>query len=201
MSWFKPEVETAYNKPTPDRPPLTRENFDGFISMFVDEKGKQEFLDEEKETLEDIITPKEGDFKIASGYPTNNAETIQTGSIYLIHAGWQQTTQYIGDNKWDGRGATQIAVTGSSQGKLLNMAEPSLLLQVITSLLIAGQNYFTAHHLENQVIQETVYSDDERNSFERGYSIRTVTMSYQMERHGVITPRIIQPKLPSERAS
>lgn len=199
MSWFNPEIETAYNKPTPDRPPLTRENFGEFISFFVDEKGEQEFTVEEKETLEDIIVPKEGSLKFASGYPTNNKETIQTGAIYLIPAGWQQTRQYIGDNKWDGKGATQIAITGTTIGKDLNMAEPSLLLQVITSLLIAGQGFFTRQHIEDQVIQETLFAEDARNSFDREYAMRTVTMSYEMERHGVITTRVIPPKLPSER--
>ena len=199
MSWFKPEVETPFNKPTPDRPPLTRENFGQFISFFIDEHGGQEFSKEEKETLEDIIVPLDGDFKFASGYPTNDKETIQTGAIYLIPAGWQQVSQYIGDNKWDGRGATQIAMTGLTVGKDLNMAEPSLLMQVITSLLIAGQNYFTSQHMENQVIQETLFAEDARNSFDREYAMRTVTMSYEMERHGLITTRVIPPKLPSER--
>lgn len=199
MSWFFPEKETAYNKPTPDRPPLTRENFGQFISFFVDERGDQEFSKEEKETLEDIIVPLDGSFDFASGYPTNDKETIQTGAIYLIPAGWQQTSQYIGDNKWDGRGATQIAMTGRTVGKDLNMAEPSLLMQVITSLLIAGQNYFTSQHMENQVIQETLFAADARDSFDRQYAIRTVTMSYEFERHGLITNRIISPKLPSER--
>ncbi len=193
-----PEVETTYNKPTPDRPPLTRENFGDFISIFVNERGEQEFSIEEKETLEDIIVPQEGSFKFASGYPTNDKETIQTGAIYHIPAGWQQTSQYIGDNKWDGRGATQIAVIGTTIGKDLNMAEPSLLLQVITSLLIAGQNLFTSQHMENQIIQETIFAEDARNSFDREYAMRSVTMSYEMERHGVITTRVIPPKLPSE---
>ncbi len=200
MAWFEPETETAFNKPTPNRPPLTRgDSFAEFISFFVDEKGEQEFSDEEKETLEDIIVPKEGKLKFASGYPTNDKETIQAGAIYLIPAGWQQTNQYIGDNKWHGRAATQIAITGRSVGKDMNMAEPSLLMQVITSLLIAGQNYFTAHHMEDQVIQETTYSQDAQNSYEKQYAMRTVTMSYEMERHGLITRRVISPKLPSER--
>ena len=201
MSWFFPEIETAYNIPTPDRPPLTRENFGQFISIFVDEKKGQEFSKEEKETLEDLVFYGDSGLKFASGYPTNNKETIQLGAIYLIPAGWQQTSQFIGDNKWDGRGATQIAITGSTVGKDLNMAEPSLMLKVITSLLIAGQNLFTSQHLENQVIQETLFAEDARNSFDREYAMRTVTMSYEMERHGVITKRVIPPKLPSERAS
>lgn len=201
MSWFKPEFETIFNKTTPDRPPLTRENFGEFISFFVDERGEQEFTKEEKETLEDIIVPQEGSLKFASGYPTNNKETIQTGALYLIPAGWQQTKQYIGDNKWDGKGATQIAIIGLTIGEDLNMAEPSLLLQVITSLLIAGQNYFTSQHLADQVIQETLFAEDARNSFDREYAMRTVTISYEMHRHGVITRRVIPPKLPSERAS
>jgi hypothetical protein len=199
MSWFKPEVETAYNKPTPDRPPLTRENFGEFISFFVNEREEQEFSEEEKETLEDIIVPLDGEFKFASGYPTNDKETIQTGAIYLIPAGWQQSHKYIGDNKWYGKGATQIAVTGTTVGKDLNMAEPSLLLQVITSLLMAGQGFFTSQHIKDQNIQETLFAEDARNSFDREYAIRTVTMTYDMERHGVITTRVIPPKLPSER--
>lgn len=202
MAWFKPEVETDYNKPTPNRPPLTRGgSFRKFISLFLDEKGEQEFSEEEKETLEDIIVPLEDSFKFASGYPTNDKETIQTGALYLIPAGWQQTKKYIGDNKWLGKGATQIAVTGLTVGKGMNMAEPSLLLQVITSLLIAGQHYFTYHHMTDQIIQETYFAEDARNSFDREYAIRTVTMSYEMERHGVTTKIIIPPKLPSERAS
>ena len=198
MAWFKPDVETAYNIYSSDRPPLTRENFEEFISIFVDERKEQEFSDKEKETLEDIIVPLDGSLKFADGYPTNDKETIQTGALYFIPAGWQQTRKYIGDNKWDGKGATQIAMTGLSVGKDLNMAEPSLLLQVITSLLIAGQNFFTSQHLENQIIQETVFAEDARNSFDREYAMRTVTISYEMERHGVITERIIPSQLPSE---
>ena len=201
MSWFHPEVETTFNKPTPDRPPLTRENFGQFISFFVDERKQQEFSEKEKETLEDLVFYNDEGLKFASGYPTNDKETIQKGAIYLIPAGWQQTSQYIGDNKWDGRGATQIAITGKTDGKDLNMAEPSLLLQVITSLLIAGQLFFTSQHLESQVIQETLFAEDARNSFDREYAMRTVTMSYEMERHGLITTRVIPPKLQSERAS
>ncbi len=199
MSWFKPEVKTAYTSTIPDRPPLTRDNFAKFISIFVDERGEQEFSDAEKETLEDIIVPKEGELEFASGYPTNDKETIQTGAIYLIPAGWQQTSQYIGDNKWHGRAATQIAITGLTVGKDLNMAEPSLLMQVITSLLIAGQNYFTSQHMEDQVIQEMNYAQDASNSYAQEFAMRTLTMSYDMERHGVITKRIIPPYLPSER--
>jgi len=201
MSWFKPEVKTAFNIPTPDRPPLTRENFGSFISIFVDERGEQEFSKEEKETIEDLVFYNDGGLMFASGYPTNDKETIQKGAIYFIQAGWQQTSQYIGDNKWDGRGATQIAITGKTDGKDLNMAEPSLMLQVITSLLIAGQGFFTSQHLENQIVQETLFESDAQGSFAREHAIRTVTMSYEMERHGVITNRIIPPKLPSERAS
>lgn len=201
MSWFHPEIETAYTETIPDRPPLTRENFGQFISFFVDERKEQEFSKEEKETIEDLVFYNDEGLKFASGYPTNDKETIQKGAIYLIPAGWQQTSQYIGDNKWDGRGATQIAITGKTDGKDLNMAEPSLLLQVITSLLIAGQQLFTSQHMNNQIIQETLFAEDARNSFDREYAMRTVTMSYEMERHGLITTRVIPPKLPSELAS
>jgi len=184
MSWFKPEVVTAYNTQDRVRPPLTNLNFGSFMSQFKDETGEQEFTDDEKGTLEQVIL---NPLKFASGYPSNAKEAIQVGAIYFIGAGWQQTTSWPGANFWHGRAATQIAMTGLGVGNDFNMAEPSLLQQLITSLLIAGHGYFTSQHMENPMISETLYSVDETNSYGKGFAIRTTTISYEYERHGIIT--------------
>ncbi len=184
MSWFKPEIVTPLNSVA--RPQLTKNNFGEFISYFIDDRGEQEFSDEEKGTLEQVIL---NPLKFASGYPSNAKTAIQLGAIYFIGAGWQQTTSWPGANFWHGRAATQIAMVGLTTGEELNMAEPTLLQQLITSILIAGHNIFISQHMEKPMIQETLYSTDEANSYGKKFAIRTTTISYDYERHGVITQR------------
>lgn len=182
MAWLRPEEETNYNQIPRD--PLTESNYNSFIDQFVDDGFVASFTDSEKETLKGpIIKP----IIFAEGYPRNTKETLQENAIYIINGGWGQLKKYIGANFWEGKTASYIAITGQTQGDDLNMAEPSLLLQMITTLLEAGQSYFTAHHMTDQVIQETEYATDESNSSEKKFAMRTLTMSYEAHRDGVIT--------------
>ena len=192
LSWFKPKKVTAYNTQAmaDRRDDLTEDNFGAFISMFVDERREQEFTDDEKGALEQLILRP---LIFASGYPSNAKTALQLGAVYIIGAGWLQTTSWPGANKWEGRMSTQIAVTGSTTGENLNMGEVSLLLHVITTLLIAGHNLFISEHMENPTIQETPFATDEQNSYMKKFAIRTVTLNYDYERHGLITPRNLTP--------
>lgn len=182
LSWFKPDKVTDYQISA--KRPLTDKNFSTFISFFKDEFGGQQFTDDEKKTLKEIILKP---LNFGSGYPINDKEAIKTGTIYFVGAGWQQVSSYLGDNYWEGRSGTHIAIVGTTTGSPLNMAEPSLLLQVVTSMLLSGRDYFTARHMLNPMITETLYAQDESNSIEKGYSIRTLTLTYDSKRHGVIT--------------
>lgn len=184
MAWLKPDKKTAYNKSP--REPLTEANFGKFIQIFQDDKGQSFFTEEERATLKEVI--KHG-LSFGTGYPRNVRETIRLATVYIIGAGWRQTESYLGTNRWYGRASTHITVTGTTTGETLNMAEPSLLLQMITSLLIAGRNYFTMHHLLNPVIAETMYGQDEANSYQREkpVAMRSLTLEYDAERYGVIT--------------
>ena len=182
MAWFKPEKVTEHN--TKPRRPLEESNFGEFIKIFKNERNEDEFTEDEKKTLKEIILKP---LQFGTGYPRNTKEVIQLGSIYIIGGGWQQTTTYVGSNRWDGRASSHIAITGLSTGDDLNMTEPSLLLNAITSLLISGHNYFTYHHMTNPVIAETLYSADEKNSYEQKIAMRTLSLSYESDRHGVVT--------------
>lgn len=182
LSWFKPDFVTDYN--ISKKRPLTDKNFSAFIGMFKDEFGGQQFTDDEKKTLKEIILKP---LIFGTGYPINEKEAIKTGTIYFVGAGWQQTSSYLGDNYWEGRSGTHIAIVGTTAGSPLNMAETSLLLQVVTALLLSGRNYFTSFHMSNPMITETLYAQDESNSMEKGFSIRTLTLTYDSKRHGVIT--------------
>lgn len=182
LSWFKPDKVTDFNKSK--KRPLTDKNFGAFIEMFKDEFGNQQFDDDEKQTLKEIILKP---LNFGSGYPINEKEAIKTGTIYFVGAGWQQTSAYLGTEYWEGRSGTHIAIIGTTAGSPLNMAETSLLLQVVTSLLLSGRNYFTAFHMSNPMVSETLYSMDEAQSMDKGFSIRTLTITYDSKRHGVIT--------------
>ena len=151
---------------------------------------EQEFSDDEKGALEQLILRP---LIFASGYPSNVKTGIQLGAVYIIGAGWLQTTSWPGANKWEGRMSTQIAITGSTTGENLNMGEVSLLLHVITTILIASHNIFISQHMENPTIQETPFATDEQNSYLKKFAIRTVTLNYDYERHGLITPRNLTP--------
>lgn len=182
LSWLRPELETDYNQIPRD--PITQSNYASFISQFKDDSFQDIFTDPEKETLKELIIKP---IQFAEGYPRNTKETIQGNAIYIINGGWSQLNKYIGANYWHGKTASYIAIAGQTKGDDLNMAEPSLMLQVITSLLIAGQSYLTAHHMTDQVIQETEYATDERNAHENKFAMRTLTISYDAHRDGVIT--------------
>lgn len=182
LSWFRPDEITKYNIKA--KRPLTDKNFSTFIGMFKDEFGDQQFDDDEKVTLKEIILKP---LIFGSGYPINEKEAIKTGTIYFVGAGWQQTSSYLGDNLWEGRSGTHVAIVGTTAGSPLNMAETSLMLQVVTALLLSGRDYFTSRHILNPMITETIYAQDEGNSMEKGFSIRTLTMAYDSKRHGVIT--------------
>ena len=184
LAWFKPEIITEYNTIERVRQPLTKDNFGAFIEIFRDEGSRQIFTDAEKETLKSIILQP---LEFGTGYPRNQNEPIKVSTVYLIEAGWQQQSTYIGSQFWHGKMATHIAVVGRSTGDVLNMSEPSLLLQVITSLLLSGLNYFEANHMSNPTINETLYGADEANSHEKGFSMRTLSINYDAHRNGVIT--------------
>ena len=186
MSWFKPEIETEFNTTERIREPLVASNFNTFIGIFQDESGDSAFTKDEIELLRGAIV---GEYPLAfsDGYPQSAAEKIRANTVYIIEAGWQQLNKPIGANFWDGKAATHIAVVGRSTGDSLNMTEPSLILKMVTSLLIAGQGYFTSHHMQNQVINETLYGADEANSHEKKFAMRTLSISYEAHRHGVIT--------------
>ena len=186
LSWFKPELETEFNTPERIRQPLTAGNFDVFINIFQDEKGDSQFTEDEIELLRGAIVG-EHPLAFSDGYPQSAAEKIRANTIYIIEAGWQQLTKYIGANFWEGKTATHIAVVGRTVGDSLNMTEPSLIIKMITSLLIAGQGYFTSQHMSNQVINETLYGADEANSYEKKFAMRTLSISYEAHRYGVIT--------------
>jgi len=182
LSWFKPDLVTDYNISA--KRPLTDKNFSAFIGMFKDEFGGQQFDDDEKKTLKEIILKP---LSFGSGYPINEKEAIKTGTIYFVGAGWQQSTSHLGVNYWEGRAGTHIAIVGTTAGSPLNMAETSLLLQVVTALLLSGRGYFTSYHMLNPMVTETLYSQDEANSMEKGFSIRSLTMTYESKRNGVTT--------------
>lgn len=186
LSWFKPEKVTEFNTSENVREPLVASNFDIFIKVFQDETGRSQFTEDEIELLRGAITG-EHPLAFSDGYPQSVAEAIRANTIYIIEAGWQQLTKYIGANFYEGKAATHIAVVGRTVGDSLNMTEPSLILRMITSLLIAGQGHFTSLHMSNQVINETLYGADEANSHEKGFAMRTLSMSYEAHRNGVIT--------------
>ena len=188
LSWYKPEKVTEFNTPERVREPLVASNFNIFIKVFQDETGRSQFTEDEIELLRGAITGT-GDSALAfsDGYPQSVAEAIRANTVYIIEAGWQQLNKAIGANFWDGKAATHIAVVGRTVGDSLNMTEPSLILKMITSLLIAGQGYFTSQHLQNQIINETLYGADEANSHEKGFAMRTLSMSSEAHRYGVIT--------------
>ena len=184
MAWLKPDKLTEFN--TSAREALTSDNFDKFIEIFVDESGDPDFTDQEITLLKGAIT--EPPLKFSTGYPLNKNEPIRTCTIYIVEGGWQQLQQdFIGSGRWDGKAATHIVVTGRSVGENLNMAEPSLLLKMVTSLLLAGINYFTANHLINPVITETIYGADEANSNDKKFAMRSLQMTYEAHRQTPIT--------------
>ncbi len=186
LSWFKPELETEFNTSERIREKLEPSNFNIFIDVFQDEKGDSQFTEDEIELLRGAIV---GEYPLvfSDGYPQSAAEKIRANTIYIIEAGWQQLTKYIGANFYEGKTATHIAVVGRTVGDSLNMTEPSLIVKMITSLLIAGQNYFISHHMNNQVINETLYGADEANSYVKKFAMRTLSISYEALRNGVIT--------------
>jgi hypothetical protein len=182
MGWLRPEVETELGEAK--RQPITDINYREFIEQFRDEKKDLIFSEDEIAILKPVLTKP---VKFSTGYPLNDKEAIQPYTIYLIEGGWQQASSYLGANYWDGKASTYITVTGKSAGETLNMAEPSLLLNVITSLLIAGRGYFYANHMTEPAINETLYASDEDKSMKYGFAMRSLTISYSAHRHGVLT--------------
>lgn len=181
-AWLRPELKTAYN--IAPQPALSNANFNSWISMFLDEKEEPVFPEKSRKTIKNLVTKP---MLFGTGYPFNEKETIQTCSIYIIKGGWDQTSKFTGSNYWDGRGGSYIAVTGATRGKNLNLTEPSLMIEVITSLLLSGHNYFVANHLMDPVIRETPYEVDEANSFDKQIAIRTSSISYDEHRFMITT--------------
>ncbi|UCE64960.1 MAG: hypothetical protein JSU85_08725 [Candidatus Zixiibacteriota bacterium] len=182
MRWLRPEVITSYNPSAGD--PLTEGNFNQWISLFRAEGKRPQFTKEEAAAIKRLVTKP---VKFGTGYPENEKETINPCTIYIVEGGWEQTSKFIGANYWDGRGSSYIAAIGQTTGDTRNMTEPSLLIKIITSLLIAGHNYFVAHHMMNPVIRETPFGVDEENSREKQIAIRTSMMTYEEHRYGVLT--------------
>ena len=184
MAWFRPEYETEYNTPNKIRDPLSDTTFNSFMDQFIDNRKDPVFSEDERETMKPLILAP---LKFSTGYPLNVSEPPIVGSVYIIESGWQQKEGYIGSSRLDGMSQTDITVIGSTSGNSLNMAEPSLILKLITSLLIAGRNYFTAFHLEEPTINENPYQNDEQRSVMFKVAMRTVTMSYKSDRFTPIT--------------
>ncbi|MCK5022747.1 MAG: hypothetical protein KAS04_01105 [Candidatus Aenigmarchaeota archaeon] len=184
LAWFKPEKVTEYNTVERVRQSLTKDNFGAFIEMFRDEGSNQIFTDDEKITLKSIILQP---LEFGTGYPRNQNEPIKVSTIYIIEGGWQQQSTYIGSQFWHGKMTTHIVIVGRTAGDVLNMSEPTLLRQSVTSLLLSGLNYFEANHMSDMTINEILYGADEANSHEKGFSMRTLSMTYDAHRNGVIT--------------
>jgi len=186
MSWLRPEKETEFNTVEKLRPAIidSEQSFGEFIKIFTTENRRPYFSHDEQETLRPLITKP---LKFGTGYPGNSGEAIQALTVYLVQAGWSQTQKEIGAHYWDGRAATHIVITGATVGDNHNMSQPSLLLEMITSLLLTGRDYFIANHLKNPVIEETLYSADEKNSYDRKFAMRSLTMSYEAHRFEAIT--------------
>lgn len=185
MAWLKPEIKSIFRINPGQK--LTQDNFPAFINQFKDDTGKQsQYSDDEIEVLKRLILKP---LKFSTGYPLNDRETIQQGTIYVFEGGWQQLTKHIGANYWDGKATTSITITGrsSGDGDDLNMAEPSIMLTMMTSLLFAGWGRFIAYHMTDPTINETLYAADEANSRNFGIAMRTLSMSYDAHRYGVIT--------------
>jgi len=184
MAWLKPEKVESLG--ITKRPPLTEDNFPMFISQFVDLQGRPEYSDDEVEVLKRVILHP---VKFGTGYPINDKETIQPGTIYFIEGGWQQTTSTIGDNIYNGKSATQLAITGLTKGHTQNMAEVSIFQTLVTSLLLAGRQFFIMNFLDSPTVAETPYTADEQLSRQNGIAIRTTTINYESYRSGIVTPR------------
>lgn len=182
MGWLRPEVETELGEPS--RQPITDVNYREFIEQFRDDKKDLVFTEDEIAVLKPVLTKP---VQFSTGYPLNDKEAIKAYTVYLIEGGWQQASSYLGANYWDGRASTYITVVGKSAGETLNMVEPSLLLNVITSLLIAGRGYLYANHMTEPTINETLYASDEEKSMRFKFAMRSLTISYSAHRHGVLT--------------
>lgn len=184
MSWFRPEEETELNPPNKVRPPLDESYYKSFMDQFVDGKKNSVFDEKEREAVKDLIL---NPLRFATGYPINVSEKPQAAYIYITEADYSESSHYMGSRRLYGKTPSHIVVTGNTGGKNLNMAAPSILLKIITSLLWAGRNTFTAFHLEEPVLNETNYAQDEENSFQHGVAMRSLTMTYKAEIFSPIT--------------
>jgi hypothetical protein len=184
MGWFRPEEETELNTPDKLRPKLDKSYYDSFMDQFVDSKKKPVFSEDEKEAVKKIIVQP---LTFATGHPLNISEKPKVGHIYITEADYSETSHYIGSRILYGKTPTSIVVVGSTVGSLLNMAEPSILIRIISILLWAGRNYFTSQHLEEPTINETNLAQDETNSFDKGIAMRSLIMSYKTEISSPIT--------------
>ena len=182
--WLRPELITEINISARPKIIDSDGSFGKFISFFKNEKNQDEITTEEKETLKGLITRP---LAIATGYPANDKEAIRVGTIYIISGGWSEIGGTLGGRQRAGNATTHIAVSGGTVGGSLNMAEPSLLIQLVTSLLISGRNYFTSEHMTNQVVSEATFAQDEQNSHAMGFAMRSSSISYNSDRHGVVT--------------
>ncbi|MCP4754533.1 MAG: hypothetical protein GY866_26930 [Proteobacteria bacterium] len=187
MSWLRPEKETEYNKIP--REPLSSANIDGFLSFFKDYDGSPLFDEKEKESLKQILIPNDKPMTLSTGYPLTDVTAIDVRTIYITETHWQQgNVQHMGAAYRLGRASTSILVTGTTLGeKNLNMAQPSLVLRMLTALMIAGQAYFTKNQLLDQTVVETNYNQDEPTAFHYKIALRSLTMSYEAKRMRVIT--------------
>lgn len=184
MAWLRPDKITEYNTPAHKRPPLCDADYESFMNMFVDGKNISVFSDKERETVKELILQP---LAFSTGYPINASEKPRTGTVYITESGFREKSHYIGSGRLEGRSASYIVITGGTSGGNLNMAEPSLLLKMITILLWSGRKYFTARHLEEALINETPYEQDESKSHAYGIAMRSLTMEYQAEIHSLKT--------------
>lgn len=178
MAWFRPEEETEYNTPDRIRSKIDESRFDSFMDQFIDNKKKSVFSENEREAVKDLVTQP---LIFSTGYPLNVSDKPEVGTVYITEADFSEESHFIGSTRLEGKAFSSIVVVGSTAGKNLNMAEPSIILDMIYSLLWGARNYFTAHHLEEAKLNKTNYAQDESNSHEMRYAMRSLTMTYKAE--------------------
>lgn len=184
MSWFRPEKETELNTADKVRDPITDANYDAFMDIFVDKKGDLAFSENERKLVKEIITNK---LTFATGYPLNASEKPKVGHIYITEGDFSEVSHYIGSRRLEGKTPTSIVVSGSTAGKDINLAEPSIIIKMISSLLWGGRNFFTAFHLEEARIDISTLEYDEDESHRVGYAMRSLLMTYKSELFSPIT--------------
>lgn len=182
----------SWLKPTDGRT-VKINQLDSFLEQFQDDEKNQEFTDDEKEALKQILFYHPDGIKFSTGYPKGDKEPVKLANIYFTEGGWQQTREggnYLGSHTREGRASTHIVVTGITQSDNLNIIHPTLVIRLITALLITGEGYFISKRMSNQIISETPLEQDIPVSYNQTLiPIRSLIFSYESRRSGVNTNR------------